>query len=980
MDAAREPSFASLLCHYRKAAGLSQEELARRALMSRRGISDLERGVSHAPRRDTIGLLADALELTAAERARFSAAAQRGLGLPLGPHAAAWAASASRPAPLSPPLVGREEELAYITRFLAGEEAPLLLLAGEPGIGKTRLLREAATRGAAHGWTVLEGGCFPTSAREPFAPLAEALARHCAALPPAQLRQRLRGCAWLPRLLPELAERGIAPLPQWTLPPEQERRLITAAVATFLANAAGPMGTLLALDDLQWASADGMGLLAELVCATQERALPLRIVGAYRDTESPPQSPLSALLTPLARDALLARRAIAPLSPDESRALLAALLETDGAPDAPDAALIERVARRSGGAPFFLVSCARGLRAGALSGTAESVPWDAAESVRLRAATLPEGARRLLGVAAVVGRVAPLALLGAVMGTPEAETLTLAEQVYETRLMREEGPYACAFTHDIIGETIYNDVSAGRRRLLHRQIAEALERDAGAPPEIIAAHYEQAGEVAQAIAWLERAAARATQAGAYLEAERSLERAIALAPASERRRLYEEQGDQIGLGLHDTAIAAYRAALALWRAEAQPEPLVGARLARKLLFAVYSMGPSISPVDQEISLEEMAALRADMRRLAEAAGDEDELWRMRVTDPVWYWWTGTSMREQTPAIMEMCLEAATYFEARGDWEAFDRALDAYSTCAFGIGDWEVGATAARRRLAAPAGTAFDCGDAMVCLALAQLARGQYAEAITSVCAAVSARRLGEPISPYGLAISLASDAARLSGAWSELEMLVAWQEEGWEERGRAEGMICLAGTYDLALQVALAREDCAAADQAITTLRRLSPKSSGFPDTLDVFYVWVEANLRDDPAPLLAHFASLSDLEADLWGNQVAPIMFIGEHGWTLPASFFALWDATPPEVWWDAQHRCMAVARALAAEDNAALAAAIDEAEAHGLIPHAARMRIVLAQRTGDRAHLERARPILERLGDRQFLRRLKEVEDALQ
>lgn len=75
-----------------------------------------------------------------------------------------------------------------------------------------------------------------------------------------------------------------------------------------------------------------------------------------------------------------------------------------------------------------------------------------------------------------------------------------------------------------------------------------------------------------------------------------------------------------------------------------------------------------------------------------------------------------------------------------------------------------------------------------------------------------------------------------------------------------------------------------------------------------------------------------------------------------------------------------MAVARALAAEDNAALAAAIDEAEAHGLIPHAARMRVVLAQRTGDRAHLERSRPILERLGDRQFLRRLKEVEDALE
>lgn len=199
------------------------------------------------------------------------------------------------------------------------------------------------------------------------------------------------------------------------------------------------------------------------------------------------------------------------------------------------------------------------------------------------------------------------------------------------------------------------------------------------------------------------------------------------------------------------------------------------------------------------------------------------------------------------------------------------------------------------------------------------------------------------------------------------------------ELRHGESLAHLQTPLRFALHVALAREDCAAAEQAIMTLRRLKPTSSGFADSLDVFYVWVEANLRDDPAPLLAYFASLSDLEADLWSNQVAPIMFIGEHGWTLPASFFALWDATPPEVWHDAQHRCMAVARALAAEDNAALAAAIDEAEAHGLIPHAARMRIVLAQRTGDRAHLERARPILERLGDRQFLQRLKEVEDAL-
>jgi transcriptional regulator with XRE-family HTH domain len=971
MVTAREPTFAQLLRQHRKAAGISQEELARRALLSRRGISDLERGASQAPRADTVALLADALDLRDAARARFLTAARRGrMGSP-----ARSRASIPRATPPLTPFIGRADELAQIARFLggeAGEGPPLLLLAGEPGIGKTRLLREAVARGVAGGWAVLEGGCAPASAREPYAPMVEALARHCDGLPPAQLRERLRGCAWLPRLLPELAERGVAPLPQWTLPVEQERRLIVAAVARFLANSAGPMGTLLALDDLQWANPDALDLLAELLRAAPER--PLRVIGVYRDTETPPQSPLGALLALLARDDLLARRQIAPLSTADSRELLAALLNDMEV--APEAAVIERVAQRSGGAPFFLVSCARALRAGALSGTAESVPWDAAESVRLRAAGLSEAARRLLGVAAVVGRSAERALVAEVMGAGEEETLALAEAICETRLMREDGPAAYAFTHDIIREAAYGDLSAGRQRLLHQRIAEALARgESAAPPQIIAEHYERAGEMAQAVTHLERAAAQAARAGAYREAKRSLERAIGLAPKAEHRRLYEALGDRIELGLNDTPVPAYRAALALWRAEAQPDLLVGARLARKLFFAIFN----ISSADQEISREEMAALRVEMRRLAEAAGDEDELWRMRVADLGWYWWTGESGREQADADMAMCLAAAAYFEARGDWEAFNRALDGYTVRAYDIGAWDAGAIAAHRRLAAPSGAAFDRGDATMGLAWAQLARGQYAEAIATVRAAVSARRPGEPIYPYGLAISHASDAARFSGAWSELDALVAWQEEVWEEQGRAEGLGWLGGPYQLAREVALAREDRAAAEQAFATLRHLRPKHSGFADTRGELEAQVEANLRDDPAPLLAQLESLSSLESDIWANYVAPIMFISERGRTLPDSFVAHFDAAPPEPWFDAHHRCMAINRALAADDNTALAVTIDDAEAHGLIPHAARMRIVLAQRTGDRAQLERARVALEGMGDRQFLRKLEAVEAEL-
>lgn len=160
-------AFGSLLRRYRLAAGLTQEELAERAHISKRSLSDMERGVPHRPRKDTLALLADALALAPPDRAVLADAAQH-----LGP------APAAAPAPASTsPLVGRAAELVLLGRHLAGEGPPLLLLAGEPGIGKTRLLRAAIPRALGAGLRVLEGGCQrhggqdPSSTRRPAPPL-----------------------------------------------------------------------------------------------------------------------------------------------------------------------------------------------------------------------------------------------------------------------------------------------------------------------------------------------------------------------------------------------------------------------------------------------------------------------------------------------------------------------------------------------------------------------------------------------------------------------------------------------------------------------------------------------------------------------------------------------------------------------------------------------------------------------------------------
>src|SRR5262249_3054416 len=234
-----------------------------------------------------------------------------------------------------PPFVGRAHELAQVARHVAGEDpaAPLLVLSGEPGIGKTRLLQETAARARAGGWCVLEDGCQRHSGQEPYAPLVGALARYVAEQTPDRVRRALQGCAWLVCLLPELVEQAVVPVPQWTLPAEQERRLLFAAVGQFLANVAGPSGTLLVLDDLQWAGSDALSLLESVLRRAPPAAgsaadgrRPLRVVGAYRDTEVRPSDPLGQALADLGREGWVRQVPVAPLPPEEALSLVVSVL------------------------------------------------------------------------------------------------------------------------------------------------------------------------------------------------------------------------------------------------------------------------------------------------------------------------------------------------------------------------------------------------------------------------------------------------------------------------------------------------------------------------------------------------------------------------------------------------------------------------------------------------------------------------------
>jgi transcriptional regulator with XRE-family HTH domain/tetratricopeptide (TPR) repeat protein len=652
MATVRVLSFADVLKRYRMAAGLTQEELAERAGLSPKGISDLERGARRNPRRETVALLAEALTLSDRDRATLEAAARQRVP----PSNAPSAPSAPATRHPTSPLVGREREMTLLREHLAGDAPALLLVAGEPGIGKSRLLREAARYAAEQGWAVLAGGCHRRSGQEPYAPFLATLAARLAAQSPRERKAALRGCAWLVRLLPELAE-DVAPPSAVSLAPDQERRLAFAAVARHLANASGPAGTLLILDDLQWAGEDALDLLAYLARSPAER--PLRVVGAYRDTDIRADDLLGSLVADLAREGLLVRAALAPLAAAAAEELLDALLaeqaaSPDGvAPSGPDAASLRaKLLLRTGGVPFFLVSCVRGMRGmrGMRDGAAATapmgeVPWTVAETIRQRLAALPEAARTLLDAAAIVGRETPRSLLLEVAELPRRDVALAALDVaVRARLLDEVGDHAYAFPHDLEREVVWADLGSARRAALHRRVARALEtRGAERSIEALAYHYARAADDHKAVAYLEQAGDRALARFAASEAERYYRDAVewqgaTLTNAAKERaaRMREKLADALtALARYDEARAALESSIASYRAEGDPAGLARATAQLGRIYArggpvseglerVWALLTEFEGVDGVLSHANLAALHESLAWLFDAEGRWDE--------------------------------------------------------------------------------------------------------------------------------------------------------------------------------------------------------------------------------------------------------------------------------------------------------------------------------------------------------------------
>ena len=366
-----------------------------------------------------------------------------------------------------------------------GGRGRVVLVAGEPGIGKTRLAEEAARRGAAAGMQVAWGRCHEGGGAPALWPWAQVVRQLAGELAPGHLAATLGPSAgWLGQLMPELA----GPAPPAGPPPVADlgaaRFQLNRAMAGLLRRAAEARPLLIVVDDLHWADVPSLSLLAFL--ARELKDARLVVVGTYRDVEVLPGLPLADTLGALAREPVVERIALGGLD----RAGVAALIgHTIGR--RPAQPLVEAVADRCGGNPFFITELLRLLQSerrlagpDAAAAARREVPVGVRDVLRLRLARLPAQTSTFLMVAAVAGRGFDLDLVEAVTGLDDEAALDAAEAAVLAGLVLEDDRAAgrYRFAHALVRETIYEDISRARRARLHARVVDALVAVRGAEP------------------------------------------------------------------------------------------------------------------------------------------------------------------------------------------------------------------------------------------------------------------------------------------------------------------------------------------------------------------------------------------------------------------------------------------------------------------------------------------------------------------
>jgi len=570
----RTHSFGYWLRRRRKALDLTQEALAQRVSCSGFTIRKIEAD-ERRPSRRLAERLTAALAIPEEERRDFLAAARAlhatnrlrldPAPVDTGTHAAEPGASIHSPpgaaisaASETAPFVGRNNEygllIGLIARLTAGA-GYTVLIEGEPGIGKSRLLREVARYAHAQDLPTLTTNCYEIERAMPYQPVIDLVTRALDRVSVAALHTLAPvSLAELAALVPEVGER-FPDLPKLSndFPEARQARLSRAVDQLLEASRAGRPAVLM-VDDIQWADDASAQVLHYLARHAAQR--PVLVIYAYRDEAVDGDERFAQLVESLRRDTDARRVPLARLGYADTESLVAALVDANL--DAPG--LAERLHRETEGNPFFLMSILHSLSEGETrleprAGGAPGLLPDALRAaLRVRLAHVPKTIRPVLETAAVLGRRFDFDTLLDVTHETEAQLFDAVEALVRRRLLREEpegGIYD--FSHDKLREVVYRDIGGARRKQLHKWVADALERlgeDATHERDAqLAEHYERAHVWSKALHYLVLAGEQSQKLFAMRDALHWLDRAVALSEAHpesldprQRLALYEQRG------------------------------------------------------------------------------------------------------------------------------------------------------------------------------------------------------------------------------------------------------------------------------------------------------------------------------------------------------------------------------------------------------------------------------------------------------
>jgi tetratricopeptide (TPR) repeat protein len=505
------------------------------------------------------------------------------------------------------PFVGRQGEWSNILEALtqaAFGHGTLIMIGGEPGVGKTRLTEEVLNEAFPKGFLCLVGHCYEMQGGQPYMPFVEIVESAARIIEPATLLQTLGESApEVAKLVPELRRKFPDIPPAAELPPEQELRYTFNSIAKFIERTAQAQPLLLVFEDLHWAGESTMLLIEHI--ARQLNEMPILLIGTYRDTELAVSRPLARVMEDLLRQHLALDIALSRLLEADVAKMLQKLNDQE-----PPASLVKMIFGQTEGNPFFVGEILKHLvhqeklfdqkRQWRTDLSIDEA--DVPRSVRLvlghRIQRVGEQCLETLTAAATAGRIVESKLLEQLVDLDEVAFLDSVEEAERARLLRsttKAGDVTFTFPHELIRQTLLSDISGLRRQRFHFRVAETIEKvyadRLNERAAELAYHLKRAGasaDLQKTIHYIQLAGNNAYSVGAAAEAVEFYREALSLDMAD---KVHAEIRYRMGLafcviGKFDEALDEWKKALSIFEELGETEMVgdVCSEISRRLLW------------------------------------------------------------------------------------------------------------------------------------------------------------------------------------------------------------------------------------------------------------------------------------------------------------------------------------------------------------------------------------------------------------